>query len=241
MEINFYQDYQDLSVPELVKVARSPWDYLPEAVTAAQRILRERGVSAEEIAAEEWALAQREMSDALEKDRAGDYFGWLRELLPEKVSEGLAVRPWVYIFLLLYALYYVYRIFHIIGTLVYFARCEVCRDTAGAVFSLLFDFVYLTTTLFLLLKQKPLGWALLFVQAIVVGFLRGFLFFTSYEHHAYLPLLVAADIVPFLIYAGVVVFLLRGFAMEFFGVSAKFRNVTALVAVVLAIMDVVAV
>lgn len=49
-----------------VKVARSPWDYLPEAVTAAQLVLKERGITAEEIAAEEWNLAQKEMSDALQ-------------------------------------------------------------------------------------------------------------------------------------------------------------------------------
>src|ERR1700744_5427808 len=105
MEIDFYQDYQDLPVPELVKVARSPWDYLPEAVAAAQRVLRERGVSAEEVAAEEWNLAQQEMSDALAKDRASDYFGWLRELLPSWEENMPKKRAWIYIFLLAYAIY----------------------------------------------------------------------------------------------------------------------------------------
>ncbi len=50
MEPDFYQLYEDLSVPELVKVAKTPSDYLPEAVRAAERILKERGITKEEIA-----------------------------------------------------------------------------------------------------------------------------------------------------------------------------------------------
>ncbi len=49
-----------------VKVARSPWDYMPEAVAAAELVLKERGLTADEIAVEEWNLAQKEMSDALQ-------------------------------------------------------------------------------------------------------------------------------------------------------------------------------
>ena len=67
MEPDFYRQYLDLTVNDLVKVARTPGDYLPEAVEAAERILRERGISPEEIAAEEWLIAQKEMADGLRK------------------------------------------------------------------------------------------------------------------------------------------------------------------------------
>lgn len=59
MEPDFYRLYQDLPIPELVKVARTPSDYMPEAVKAAERILKERGIAKEEIAAEEWVIAQK--------------------------------------------------------------------------------------------------------------------------------------------------------------------------------------
>ena len=80
MEPEFYRLYQDLPVPELVKVARTPSDYMPEAVAAAELILRERGISREEIAAEEWVIAQKEMADGIRKSRRRDYRAWAGEL-----------------------------------------------------------------------------------------------------------------------------------------------------------------
>ena len=159
----------------LVKVARSPWDYLPEAVTAATRILKERGITAEEIAAEEWDLAQKEMSDALAKRRFGDYFDWVRELLPTPAGEGSVSR------------------------------------------------------------QKPFGWALVMVQAVVVSANRFGLFYGHYAHHADLEPLLITYIPPLLISAGVIIFLWRPFALEFFGVSNKYRNIAMLVAILLGI------
>jgi hypothetical protein len=235
MEIDFYQDYKDLPVPELVKVARSPWDYLPEAVTAAQQILRERGISAEEIAAEEWKLAQKEMSDALTEKRFSDYFDWVRELFPS-AEEGPRSRPWIYLFLLSYALYYVYNIYLVVATLAYFARCEACSHTGFAIFALVVESVYLTATLFFLLKQKPLGWALLFIQAVVLNCIKFSMFYKLYARHAYLPSLLTFYVLPFLVYVAVVIFLWRPFVLEFFRVRPKFRDIAALVAIGLGIV-----
>lgn len=47
---DFYQHYRDLPIPDLVKVAGTPSDYMPEAVAAAEKILRERGVTLEQMA-----------------------------------------------------------------------------------------------------------------------------------------------------------------------------------------------
>ena len=234
MEPDFYDLYKDLPIPELVKVARSPWDYLPEAVTIAQQILRERGVSAEEIGAEEWKLAQKEMLDAATKKHLSDYFEWVKELFPSSEKSPRS-RPWIYLFLLGYALYYVYIIYWVIANLAYFARCESCQNTGFPVATLVFDGAYFTATLFLMLKQKPLGWALLFVQAAVLNFIKFSLFYRLYARHAYLPPLLSYYVLPFLAYTGVIVFLLRPFALEFFKVNPKFRNIVVLVAIVLGI------
>lgn len=236
MEIDLYQEYKNLPVPELVKVARSPWDYLPEAVAAATQILKERGITAEEIDAEEWELAQKEMSDALAKKQFGDYFNWVRELLPQSTENGPAARPWIYIFLLGYAVYYVFKVYLDIKIIVIFARCEICRDTGIATLVSFSEFVYLTTTLLLLLKQKPLGWALVLVQAVAASLNRLGAFYGLYAHHSYFPVLLTNYILPLLINGGVIVFLWRPFVLEFFSVSKKYGNVAVFVAVVLALV-----
>jgi len=77
---DFYRLYQDLPLPDLVKVARTPSDYLPEAVAAAEKILRERGVTREQITAEEWVIAQKEIADGLRRGRLREYTAWIGEL-----------------------------------------------------------------------------------------------------------------------------------------------------------------
>jgi len=98
MEPDFYQEYKNLPVPELVKVARTPSEYLPEAVAAAQRILMERGITKEEIATEEWALAQKEIADGLRRGRLRDYREWIGELFGSvlPVSEFFPALPFLY-------------------------------------------------------------------------------------------------------------------------------------------------
>ncbi|HEX3934557.1 MAG TPA: hypothetical protein VHW43_07740 [Puia sp.] len=134
-----------------------------------------------------------------------------------------------------YALYYVYNIYWVIANLAYFARCEVCRDTGSTVATISGRGIYLTVTLFFLLKQKPLGWALFFVQAVVLNFIKFSLFYRLYARHAYLPPLLSYYVLPFLAYTGVIIFLLRPFALEFFSVSPRFRNIMVLVAIGLGI------
>src|ERR1700743_1360632 len=133
MEIDLYQEYKNLPVPELVKVARSPWDYMPEAVAAATQILKERGITAEEIAAEEWDLAQKEMSEALARRRFGDYFSWLWELLRIDRSKEPAEK-WFGLFVVLNSLFYVSRIYQGIQTMVYYVRCTDCREWKPLIF-----------------------------------------------------------------------------------------------------------
>lgn len=236
MEIDLYQEYKNLPVPELVKVARSPWDYLPEAVAAATQVLNERGIPVEEIDAEEWALAQKEMSEALAKKRFGDYFNWVQELLPSSAGEGPASRPWIYLFLLAYAVYYVFKVYLNIKIFVSFARCEVCRDTGVVTLTCLAQFAFLTASLFLLLKQKPLGWAFVLVHAVATSLNAVLAFYGLYAHHAYLPVLLITYILPLLISIGVIIFFWLPWVMEFFSVSRKYGNVAVFVAVLLAMI-----
>jgi len=234
MEIDFYQDYKNLPVPELVKVARSPWDYLPEAVTAATRVLKERGITSEEIAAEEWNLAQKEMSDALTRRRFGDYFNWFWELLRVDRSKEPAEK-WFGLFIALYSLFYVYDLYVCMQTIVFYSRCKICTEWRYPVFWDAGIAIYSTICLYLVLKQKQLGWSLLCIQAIAMDCGRLLYFYRLYEHHPYIsdPIVL---VIPFLAYAVLLLFLFRPYLLQVFRIDRKTRNRVLLIAAGLALV-----
>lgn len=236
MENDFYQDYKNLAIPELVKVARSPWDYLPEAVKAAELVLRERGITPEEIAAEEWVLAQKEMSDALAKRRFGDYFEWFWELLRVDRSKEPAEK-WFGLFILFYSLYYVYDLYACTETIVFYSRCTSCTEWRYPVFWDAGIAIYSTICLFLVLKQKQLGWSLLCIQAIVMGCGRLSLFYRFYQHHYYIYNEITL-LIPFLAYTIFLLFLFRPYMLQVFRIDRKIRDRVLLIAAGLALVKV---
>ena len=238
MEPEFYQDYKNLSIPELVKVAKSPRDYLPEAVTAAERVLRERGVPEEEIAAEEWKLAQKEMSDAASKRRFSDYFDWMREIFNIDHQEGLAERRFK-IFIVLYSLWYLFAMYATIKEVVFLMRCTVCDHATRALGWGLTYIIYLTLGLFFVMKQKKLGWALVFIQQVVLIAMAMWIFFGMYEkHRLYLDILMWPQLLAFCINVGIAVFLWRPYMREFFKVTEKVRTTAVLTGIGLAVVAV---
>jgi hypothetical protein len=239
MEPDFYELYKDLPVPELVKVARSPWDYLPEAVTIAQRILRERGVSAEEIATEEWKLAQKEMLDAATKKRFSDHFDWFWELFQIDRSRE-PVEKWYGLFVVFYALYYVYNFYQGVRLVMFYFRCVDCRGMERPVFWELGFQLYATLALLWMLKQKPIGWALLCIQAIVLNCVILAKCFGFYMHHLYyMPTLMMLYILPFIANTTILTFLFRPYIVEVFRIDKKIRDRTLLAAVGVALVGMV--
>jgi hypothetical protein len=234
MEPDFYDLYKDLPIPELVKVARSPWDYLPEAVTIAQQILVERGVSAEEIGAEEWKLAQKEMLDAATKKHFGDYFEWVGELLQLDRFKGPTER-WFAVLVLVYGIYYVYNLYDSVQLVVFYNRCEECREMKPTVLWSEGFFFYSTFSLYLILKQKPLGWSLLCIQAIAVNCIKLSNCFHYYMHHIYAILLTTYTI-PLVVNGILLLFLFRPPILELFRIDWKIRDRTLLVALGLGLL-----
>lgn len=228
MEPDFYDLYKDLPIPELVKVARSPWDYLPEAVGIAERILRERGVSTEEIATEEWKLAQKEMLDAATKKHFSDYFDWVGELFQLDRFKGPAEK-WFALFALVYALYYVYNLYMGVQMVVFYTRCEVCYEMKPTVLWEVGFVVYSTVSLYLLLKQKPLGWSLLCIQAIGVICVKLSKCFQFYMHHNY-AILMSIYLLSLLVHSTILVFLFRPYILELFRIDRRIRDRTLLAA-----------
>ena len=227
MEPQFYQDYKNLPVAELVKVARSPWDYLPEAVAAAERVLRERGIPAEEIAAEEWNLAQKEMLDAATKRRFSDYFDWVGEVFDFDKKEGLAERRFK-VFLLLYSIWYLVSMYGVIRQISYLIRCTSCDHTTKP---LIWDFsysTYVTMGLFFVMKQKTVGWVFVIIEQFILAIIFLSRFFRLYARHEFYIDATWMSMLGLGLNVGIVVFFWKPYMLEFFKVTERSKNIAVL-------------
>ena|GEM_PF-1778061 len=235
METDFYRLYQDLPIPDLVKVARTPSDYLPEAVHAAETILRERGITKEQIAAEEWVIAQKEISDGLRRGRMREYKAWIGELFG---GERITPRTdrWLTVLLVLYGCYYTYTMFVIIRQMNWFFRIAD-RDSVPGWFtgSELILAVYITVCMYCLLKQLWLGWSLVMIHVVYFLCKKVSLLFHLYMHHDLFFRLVYSQLLSSLIYLGLGILLWRPYVLSTFAIGEKVKSRTMLAAALLGI------
>jgi hypothetical protein len=236
MEEDFYQLYQDLSVPELVKVARTPADYLPEAVVAAQRILRERGISKEEIAAEEWIIAQKEMADGLRRGRRRDYRAWIEEVFGRERLTSPSER-WFVLVLLTYACYYAYTMFVIMRQLFWLFRIADRGSVPGWWLPWeLFLAVYITVCMFCLLRQQWLGWSLVMIHVTYILCSKVSFLFHRYMHNDLFFGLVYSQVLQSLIYIALGILLWRPYVIATFQVTPRIKSRTMLVAAAIGLL-----
>ena len=227
---DFYRLYEELPVPELVRIARTPSEYMPEAVRAAERVLRERGITAEQIAAEEWAIAQKEMADGLRRNSRRDYAAWLGELFGKDVLTNPAHR-WFTILLVLYGLFYTYNTYAVISQLVWLSRCMQCPPYSSALVAsnLVFE-AYTTICLYCILKQRWLGWSLILIHvAFFIGRKFSFLFH-AYVHHNIFFEGICILALPALTYIAFGIVLWRPPMLVTFKIDEKIKSRTLLVA-----------
>lgn len=232
---DFYRLYQDLPVPDLVKVARTPSDYLPEAVAAAEKILRERGVTREQISAEEWVIAQKEIADGLRKGRMREYTAWIGELFGgDRLTPG--TDRWLTVLLVVYGCFYTYTMFVIIRQSVWFFRLANRDVVPGSFFAgnLIFA-AYITVCLYCLLKQRWLGWSLVMVHVIYVLCKRVSILFHLFMHHNIFFELVVSHLLSSLIFIGLGILLWRPYVLTSFGIGEKIRSRTLLAAMLMGI------
>jgi len=232
MEFDYYTLYKDWSTLDLVRVARTPNDYAPDAVIVAKNILNERGISLQEMDAAEWEVAQAEMAAAIGKPRVSDYIERITELFRPDRSDGPVVYspPWFKLLLVLYGIYYTVNLYSVIRYMVFLHRCIDCMpNVSGIVWDVCFA-VYITACIYLLLKQKRLGWAQLFIQAIALGCGKLSRLVYSYEHHLDLYLLIPYLVLPLLFYGGFGYLLCRPAILGFFHITDEFKKRVWLIA-----------
>jgi hypothetical protein len=220
MEFDYYALYKDWSTLDLVRVARTPNDYAPDAVSVAKQILWERRVSPEEMDAAEWELAQAEMAAATGKPRISDYIERITEVFrPERSDRPEGAPVWFMVLLVFYGLYYMVNMYAFIRLLFLLHRCIDCVPEMRVMLWSIFFEVYVTVCFYLLLKQKKLGWTLLFIQVVIQGCQLLLKIFSAYEHNLDLSLLIPYYILPLSIYGTIGILLWRPAVLAFFGIK----------------------
>lgn len=237
MEFDYYTLYKDWSTLDLVRVARTPNDYAPDAVTVAKNILKERLVSLEEMDAAEWELAQAEMAAAIGKPRITDYIERFTEVFrPERGQASEAGPGWYTLLLVLYGVYYIFNIYSVTRYLVYLHRCKTCMpDNAGIGWNLSLA-IFNTLCFYHVLKQRSLGWAMLLIQTIVLACVKVSWLFHYYEHRVFLSSFLPWYVLPFLLYVVFGFFLLRPSVIAFFGITGPIKDKALLIGVSVGIL-----
>jgi hypothetical protein len=237
MEFDYYDLYKDWSTLDLVRVARTPNDYAPDAVVVAKQILWERRVSPEEMDAAEWELAQAEMAAAIGKPRISDYIERLIDVFrPERGQASDAGPAWYTILLLFYGVYYIFNIYAAINYFVYLHRCETCLpDEVGKMLNYCLA-IYITVCFYFVLKQKSVGWVMLIVQMIVMCSFKVSLLFFFYEHHLSSPYLIPSYVLPVLLYVAFGFFSWRPAVIGFFGITDALKNRALLIGIAAGIL-----
>lgn len=209
MTPDYYHDFRQLPVSDLVKIYRTPSDYLPEAVTAAGKILQERGITQEQIAEEEWAIAQQEMSDGIRKHERRDFTAWIENLFGTDLNSDPSVK-WLIAFIILYALFYAYNIFIIFRQIAWVIRCIDCPPYAHSLMT--FDLIfacYTTISFYFILKQKWIGWTLLLIHVFFIISMNLGILLRFYLHRELFVQRIWYHTFPMLIYIAFGVFLYR--------------------------------
>jgi hypothetical protein len=232
MEFDYYTLYKDWSTLDLVRVARTPNDYAPDAVMVAQRILKDRRVSVEEMDAAEWELAQAEMAAAIGKPRIADYLErFVEPFLPERGKVSEASPGWYTVMLVLYGIYLVFNVYSVTSYVVFLRRCEDCLpDPAGQAWKICLA-VYITVCFYLQLKKKSVAWAMLLIQVIVFSCSKFSMLFHFYEHDISLTNLMTAYVVPIPLYAAFGYFLWRPYVVTFFHITKPVKDRALLIAI----------
>lgn len=233
MNFNFYELYKDYSTPELLRVLQRPGDYQATAVEVVKDILRERNHSIEELG----QFNQEVEAGGKTRTEKGNRFQEIAAFLAKPVlqsRQGVTPNKWLNVLLVLLVLQLIWSSYNGIEALSVYLQCLHC-PTSITIWLMMLSPVFTGVVLFLLLKQRPLGWILffgvyLFLCVIWLNQLNSFIRYYYQGGLNILPLL------PIIIKVLLLVFLWRKDVAGIFNVTKQTKKRTALVAVVTALI-----
>jgi hypothetical protein len=228
-DINFYDQFRQHSTTDLLRISLQPDHYQPEAVSAADRLLKERGISSTERQQVEQALR--------EEASVPDRFTTYKEKIADAVQPMIAPSSdypaqWFTFFKWAFAAYCVYNYYLFVKTCIVFWRCPSCEGIGSLIYEI-FYIAYLTITFFLLAKRRRWGWILLFTATVPFVLLDGYIIIASYKYRELGVFNPAYSLPAILIRVALVTFLWRTRTGEFFAVDDRTKRQAAIAGVVI--------
>lgn len=240
MAFDFYDEYKDYPNLDLLRIIRNPGDYQPPAVAAAGRVLEERQVPVEEIAALDQTLQGLTEAEWYKSEKFTRMTAKTADLFPPISQLHTEAEPfkWVNLLLLVMGIHYAWMLFRMIKGLI-----RLLPRSSFYWFDLInfLPIVYVPFLFILLFKRKRWGWILLFADnlaALIMMVSEGYIFF-KFRHLYHSS--ITSFILPIMIRSAFTFFLWRNAIAEHFGVSAKNKKRTALVVAGVTVVFVVAV
>jgi hypothetical protein len=228
-DINFYDQFRQYSTTDLLRISLQPDHYQPEAVSAADRLLKERETSPDERQQVEQALR--------EEASIPDRFTAYKEKVAEAMQPMIAPSPdypaqWFSFFKWTFAAFCVYNYYLVIKFCIVFWRCPDCEGIGSLIYEL-FYIAYLTITFFLLAKKRRWGWILLFTGAVISVFLYGDILVARYKYREIGIFSPAYSISAILLPIALIAFLWQTRTGEFFAVDDRTKRQAAIAGVVI--------
>lgn len=237
MNLNFQETYANFSNVDLLKISQQPHEYQAEAVEAARLILEKRVVTEEEEQQVTNFLYRLENVAQSKNDKRNFYKEKATDFLQPILEPGTEIKPakWLNILLAFIVLQYLWSIYKTVQVLVLFMSCPTCRFDVWVALQI-FQLLYIPVILYLLYRKRSWGWILLFAEnlfAVLSQLLQSFIYFKYWDPKAEN---VVSFFLPIVIKAAFALFLWRNEIADFFHVTTKVKEKTALVTMVIVLL-----
>ena len=228
MDLNFYERYKDYSNIDLLKIAKRPGEYQPEAVAMANQLLNERQVISEEILFVDRYYEDIDNAIRNQKEKIDSYKEKVADFFQPIIHPTEKVEPakWLNILLFIIVLQYAWSFYKTIRSLIRFLNCSYCRWDI-LYFVEILNLLYIPFIFYLLYKRKRWGWILLFADnlfTLISRLSQSYIFFKYQSIHQGST---TSFLFPILVKALFVFFLFRDSIANYFNINSDTKKKTA--------------
>jgi hypothetical protein len=230
MDLDFYNEFIHRSTVELLVITKEPEKYQPAAIEAAERLLRERGVSVADLEAADLQMLLEANAQSAKLLRIDAYREQVASVLEPVLIPNAPFNPekWFKLFLVIYGLIYAWVLFHVVKSQLDLLDCKGCKGDPTMLGGPI-NAIFLTVVFFLLLKNRKWGWILLMASNITVVMTAFVQLQVLYKYRHVFSTGPVQYLSPFLLPVLYVLFLWRPAIAAFFGVDVKTKRRTAVV------------
>ncbi len=166
----FLDRYYNYSNYELLKIIKRPENYQLEAIQAAEKILKDRIVSDDDINQVEKYYQEIDYQKKITQEKRESIYKNLNAHFNvfANTNNILDVEKWLNIYLLFMAGELLIKLYKFVRFVITFKEnCEFCTLDFSDYFYVIFDCLFIPIVGFLLYKRKRLGWVLLIAKSTI--------------------------------------------------------------------------